>query len=234
MTKNHLKRISSPKTWGIKRKEAVFVTRPNPGAYKMDQGLSINAVLRDLMGVSKNTKETKNFLNQGDVLVDGNKVQDHRFTTGLMSVISFPKTKENFRMLFSKGGKLVLIPISEAESNIKLCKVTGKKILGKDKIQINLFDGRNILVKKDDYKVGDSLVIELPSQKIKEFFKFEKKATIFLISGKHIGESGIVEDIKGSKVLYKRSSGEVFQTKKDYAFVIGKEKPAISLGETTK
>ena len=36
MVKNHLKRLAAPKTWGIKRKELVWITRPMPGAQSLD------------------------------------------------------------------------------------------------------------------------------------------------------------------------------------------------------
>jgi len=51
-----------------------------------------------------------------------------------------------------------------------------------------------------------------------------------LIGGTHIGENGIIKDIKGKKLVYKRNKEE-FETLKKYAFVIGKEKPVIKLSE---
>ena len=40
---------------------------------------------------------------------------------------------------------------------------------------------------------------------------------------------GKIEDIISNKVTYKGKSGDVIETLKKYVFVVGKDKPAISL-----
>ena len=69
----------------------------------------------------------------------------------------------------------------------------------------------------------------MPSQKIKEHFKFEKRAAIFLMGGKHIGVIGVVENIDGEKLIFKNEKNDVLETRKEHAFVIGKEKPIIKV-----
>ena len=49
------------------------------------------------------------------------------------------------------------------------------------------------------------------------------------MGGKHSGEIGRVEDILEDKITYKRKTGEVVETLRKYVFVIGKEKPVVSL-----
>jgi len=66
---------------------------------------------------------------------------------------------------------------------------------------------------------------------INTHIKLEKGSTIFLIGGKHLGETGTIEDITGNKIIYKIKSNEVFETLKKYAFVIGIDKPIIKLDE---
>ena len=87
---------------------------------------------------------------------------------------------------------------------------------------------KNILVEKSDHKVGDTILIELPSQNIKSHVAFEKGCQIYLTGGKHPGEVGILEEISGNKIKYKQDK-TVYETSKDYAFVIGKDKPIIML-----
>ena len=98
----------------------------------------------------------------------------------------------------------------------------------KGKIQINLNDGRTILTEKKDFKVGDSVLIELPSQKIKQTIKLEKGSLVYLTGGKHIGEIGVIEEFKDNIIVYKRNN-QKHETLKKYALVVGKNKPLISL-----
>ena len=51
MVKNHLKTISVPKTWPVKRKEKVWITRPNSGSHTLQNSLSLNFVLKDLLNL---------------------------------------------------------------------------------------------------------------------------------------------------------------------------------------
>lgn len=222
--KSHLKRLASPKIWKIRKKKIRFVTKPK-GSLKYT--MPLNVVLRDILKYSKTTKETKVILQTKEVLVNGRRIKDHRFGIGLMSILAIPSIGEFYRVLLDKKGKLFLLEIKKEESNVKPCKIINKKILKKKKIQINLFDGRNILVDKDSYKVGDSVLMEFP-QKIKDHFKLEKGATIYLVGGRHVGETGVVEDIKGRDITFKAEAG-VEQTKRRYAFIVGKTKPVIAL-----
>ena len=102
-------------------------------------------------------------------------------------------------------------------------------LLVKGKVQLNFYDGKNKLAEKNDYKVGDSILLSLPDQKISKHLKLQKKATIFLTSGKHVGETGKIEDIAENKIIYKDHNGELVETLKEYAFVIGEDKSLIAL-----
>ena len=138
--------------------------------------------------------------------------------------MEFVSINEYFRVILNKKGKIDLIKISKEESLVKPCKIIGKSMV-KGKLQLNLFDGKNIIVDKGPYKVGDSLVLSLPEQKIVNHLKLEKKSSIFLTGGKHIGETGNVEDIIENKIIYKDENGSLIETSKDYAFVIRKNEP---------
>ena len=229
MAKKHLKRLVAPKSWKIKRKGIVFVTRPKPGMHSKKNSISLNLVLRDMLKYAKTTRDVKVILSKGDVLVDGKQRKDHRFSVGVMDLIEIPKIKDCFRVLLNKKGNISLVKLKPDEAKIKLCKVVGKTIIKKGKMQVNLNDGKNILVDKNDYKTGDTLVVEVPEHKIKEHLKFEKSAFVYLSGGKHKGESGIIEEIKNSIIKVKPESGESFETSKRFAFVIGREKPIITL-----
>ena len=223
----HLSRLASPKKWNIRKKGIKWVARPLPGAHSLKDGIHLLSIFRDILEYGSTLKEVKNILSNEEIYIDGKRRKNPRFIVGLMDVIFIPKTKETFRILLTKKGKLTLLPIDEKEANIKPCKIKGKKAV-KKKIQLNLFDGKNILVDKTDSKVGDTLLIEVPSLKIKDSFALEKGNHIYLTGGKHIGETGILHEISNKTILIK-SKKELIKTSKIHAFVIGKTKPAIKL-----
>jgi small subunit ribosomal protein S4e len=230
MVKKHLKTLTVPKTWPIKRKGQKFVIRPNPGK-SFTYSMPIALIFKNNLKYCKTTKEAKAILLDKEILVDGKRRLDTKYLIGLMDVLSFPIAKEYYRILINTQKKLQLIPIEKKESSLKVVKITGKKVLNKGKIQLNLFDGRNILVKKDNYAVGDSVLIELPGQEIKEHFKLGKGNYAFLISGKHTGEHGKIMDVSEGKegsVTIKTTKHE-FKTSKDSIYLVGKEKPAIKI-----
>lgn len=226
----HISRLAMPKSWPIKRKGVKWITRPLPGAHSIKSGLSLNLVFRNLLGYAKTTKEVKNILYNQEILVNGIRRKDVRFIVGLMDIIGIPKLKKYFRVLLDKRGKLALAQIKSDEANILPCRIEKKAQLKKKKTQLNLCGGRNILVEKNEYKIGDTVILELPSQKITHLIKLEKGNLIYLTGGKHTGAIGIIEGIKAGIITYKREKS-TFETLAKYAFVIGKEKPVISLLE---
>ena len=229
MVKRHLKRLVAPRSWKIKRKGITFVTRPKPGMHSKKNSTSINIVLRDMLGYTKTTRDIKMVIADKGILVDKKQIKDHRFSVGVMDIIEMPKINKCFRILLNKNGDLYPVEIKGDETKIKLCKIVGKTVIKKGKIQLNFNDGRNVIIDKNNYRTGDTLVVQLPEQKIKEHLKLEKDAFVYLSGGKYKGESGIIEEIKNSKIKVKSKHGESFQTSKKFAFVVGKEKSIITL-----
>ncbi|MBW2979107.1 30S ribosomal protein S4e [Candidatus Woesearchaeota archaeon] len=222
----HVKRLAAPRTWPIARRKHIWIIKPLAGKHPLDRGLPLLVILRDLLGYAKTRHEAKKIVNAGEVLVDGVKAKDLKMIVGLMDVLEFPKLNEAYRVVINPKGKLHLIRIDAGEKNKKLCKVVGKKKVKSGKMQLNGFDGRNFLY-DGDVKVGDSLLIELPSQKVLEHFKLEKGVVVYLTGGKHIGMLGKVEGV--DKEIKLVVGDEVIETDKQFVFVVGKEKPAITL-----
>ena len=150
---------------------------------------------------------------------------------GIFDTIEFSNINENFRVIADKNGKIGLAKIKKEEVSLKPCKIIGKTAV-RGKIQLNLFDGNNMLTDNKSYKVGDTLLLELPDKKIAKHLKLDKKSAILLTGGKHIGETGHVEGISGNKIIYKNPNGELVETSKKYAFVVGDSKPLITIHET--
>lgn len=230
MTKAHLKRMAAPKTWNVERKTTKFITRAKPGAHTIQLGIPLTVFFKEILKKVKTTKELKFILHTQEILVDGKKRHDTSSMIGFMDVMSIPKTKENYRVLINTKNKLYAQEINEKESKIKPCKLIRKTVLGKDKIQLSFTDGRTILVKKNDYKTGDTLILEIPSQKIIEHIKLDKGCTIMLYNGKHVGIVGKVDDIQGNTINL-TANKKKYETHKKYAFVIGQDKPTIKIAE---
>jgi len=227
-------RLAAPKSWPIERKISRWILRPVCGPHAIKNCLPIGVILKEILKHSKTTKEVNFILNQGFVLVNNIVRKDKKFPIGLMDVFEIKPLNESYRMVFSKKGKLSLLKIKD--KGIRICKIIGKTTVKAKKTQLNLNDGRNILISKGDYHVGDSVVLDLAKQSIKDSLKLEKGAAVYLIGGKHIGYIGKVKDIIAANGLQKSKivldiAGKEFETLKEYAFVVGKEKPVIELGE---
>lgn len=228
MGKYHMKRLAAPKTWAITRKNAKFVTKPISGPHGLEKGIPFSTAMKEILKFASTTREVRKILHANDIKIDGRVVKDFRLPIGIFDTIEFSATNECYRALFNKKGKIEMVKISKEETRLKPCKITGKTAANK-KVQLNLYDGRNILVDKDVYKTGDSVLLALPEQKISKHLKLDRKSAIFLTGGKHIGETGNVEDIVGNKIIYKDENGGMVETSKKYAFVVGDSKPLITI-----
>lgn len=225
----HLKRYVAPKTWKIKRKGIKYISKPSPGTHKIDMSLPMVVILRDMLGYANSSREVKYILEKKNVTVDGIRRRDYRFPVGLFDVLSLNDINEHFRVILDKKGKIDLIKIGKDESVLKLCRIKGKCVV-KGKVQLNLYGGRNIIVKEDEYKTGDAVLLDLSKKnEIKQKIRLDKNVLVYLTGGRHIGQTGKVQDIIGNRVLYKTESGEVVETLKKDVFPIGKDKPLISL-----
>jgi len=233
MGKSHLKRITMPKSWPIAKKENVWITMPATGTHSFRKSMSINTVLKEIIKCADTTKEVKHILNDGKVKIDGILRKDYKFPVGLMDIISVEGLKKEYRLLIDTHGKFRLQELSKTETNIKPRKIIGKKQMKGGKSQVNLFDGKNLFVEKD-YNVNDTLVFDTKTDKVKDHFKFEKGALIYIVDGNQVGELGILKEVlesEGSnqtKIVCTKGKEE-FTTLKSYAFVIGKTKPVITL-----
>lgn len=228
MVKLHLKRFTSPNTWPIPKKKITYVTRPNPGAHKLEHQVPISLFLRDIVGIVNSQKEVKYVLHNKDCLVDGALCHDNKRPVGLLDVISLPKIDKYFRVSINTKNKLVAVEIDKKEASTKVCKVTSKKSIKGGKTQIGTLDGRSFIVDDAKYTISDSLVISVPDQKITDVLEFKKGATIVLDAGKHVGAVATVEEIDGDIIIV-RVGENSFRTKKAYALVIGKSKPIIAV-----
>ena len=194
-------------------------------------------IIRDLLKLADTSRDAKKIIKTKNVLVDGKPRKDLRYPVGLFDLIDIPKEGKMYRVVPDKHG-LILIEAPKKESNLKICRIKNKTMVKGGNIQLNLYDGKNIVIKdkKEDYNTGDSVLIELPSQKIVEHIKMEKGVVAILTGGQNIGDIINIKDIittksrEPNKVVCKKEDRE-FEAIMDYVYVVGKEKPLIKLTE---
>ena len=214
---NHLKRIAAPRSWMIDRKNHVFVMKPLPSGHALKQGLPLGLVLRDVLGLGRTLVEIKKVLHGSEVLIDGKRQKDPHYLVGLFDVISLPSLKKAYLVAFDTKGRMVVKETKPTETS-KLCKVVGKTVLGKDKIQLHLHDGKNVL-SSQKVQVGDTVTLRFPSLSIEEVLPLKPGSHVYLTGGKHQGEWGTVKGIKGNEATYISKEKET-ATLKRYLFVL--------------
>ncbi len=185
-------------------------------------------------------------ISSGKVEIDGKIQREESFPIGLMDVLSIPEAEGVYRVLPSEKG-LILYPIGKEEAKFKLCRIEDKTVVKGENLQLNLHDGRNILVlvkdaqkpDEDIYQTLDTLKISLPNQEIIGHVRLAEGASVLVIGGKNIGKWGKIVTIEGkpgqkrreSLVTMEDKSGNRFQTTLDFVLVLGENQPQISLPE---
>jgi small subunit ribosomal protein S4e len=159
-----------------------------------------------------------------------------------MDVLSVEKMNKHYRILPDSHYGLILHEISEKESTFKLCRIISKTNIKGGHVQLNLHDGRNILIrvkdpkspKEDVYKRMDVLKISVPEQEIIKVLNFKENNLAIIMSGKNIGQVGKIVNIlkrfgpKASTVSIQHN-GSHTETLYDYTFIIGEDQTEIDL-----
>jgi len=227
------KRLAASKAIAMARKEHAWHIKTRPGPHKKENSLALSFVLRDLLAIAKNAKEAKNILSKGLVQVDGKTAKNAKRPVGLFDLITIVPEKKTFRILFNKKGK-IMVKEEESKQNEKICKVIGKKAIAKKEIQLTTNDGRTIKEKKTDVSVGDSLLIQVPEQKVLKVLRQQPKKTVLVIAGKHIGDVAKVKELQAGtmnreKLLTLETKEGEFKTVESNIVVVGDEKPVIKV-----
>jgi small subunit ribosomal protein S4e len=219
------------------KKEKKWIVTPKPGPHKKFESIPLLIIVRDLLKLADTVKEVNRIIKNKEVLVDGKPRVDRKYPVGLFDVIHIPKIDKQYRVVPSRTG-LKLIEVPKKEANLKLSRIRNKTMTKGGILQLNLHDGKNILLDKKEekktYNTGDSLLLELPKQKILEHIKMEKEATAILTAGQNMGDIAKIKDIimtrsrEPNKVLCTKDERE-FEAIIDYVFVVGKTKPVIKI-----
>jgi len=232
---NHLKRLNAPRTLQLHRKEKKWTIRASSGPHELAKAIPLGILIRDYLNLCDTQREAKHILSNGEILIDGIVRKSNKFPAGLMDVISIPKLKKHFRIVYDKRGKITILAISSSDAEWKLRRIENKTHVSGKKIQLNFHDGYNMIIKKDEYKSGDVLKIMFSDKKINDVYPRQKGAISLITGGSHIGELATLQDLEiiaSSKPnLAKMKGVNEFTTLEKYVFPVGKTKPVIAVPE---
>lgn len=229
------KRLAASKVVPVLRKENAWQIKASSGPHKKRNSAALGFVLRNMIGVAANARETRSLLNQGLVLVDGNTAKDAKRPVGLFDLVTVIPEKKTFRVLFNRRGRLCLSE-EKFEEREKICKVVGKKSIAGNVIQLVTNDGRTFKEKKTEACVGDSLLVVVPEQKVLKVIRQASGKTALVIDGKHIGmvakvKSFVAGTMRRPKLANLETKDGNFGTVESNIVIVGDDKPAIKLSE---
>lgn len=187
----HTKRQEVPRNWPIERKGSTFIVRP---FRSLEEGVPVLVVLRDMLEMAQNRKEAKKIIYNKKVTLNGKQIKDEKNAVLLFDVIRLVPAKKSYRLDLDVKGKFTLNEIPEKESNKKISKVQGKKVLKGKRFQLNLSDGRNF---NSDIKcqINDSVIIDLDKKQIEKCLQLKEGSKALVFAGKHAGKRGSIEKI---------------------------------------
>ncbi|WP_254545275.1 30S ribosomal protein S4e [Halomarina pelagica] len=221
----HQKRLSVPKSWPVARKTATFTVKAGAGPHG-EAGVPLLVLLRDVLGYVDSKKEARYALEQGSVLVNGQRPSDERRPIGMFDILSFPDRDEHYRVFPGEGGRLALTAIAADAADSKLGKVVGKRHVSGGDVQLSLHDGSTLLTDDESVACKDSIVVDNESTEIVAHFPYEEGALVTAVDGQHAGEIGEIEEITvtagsgSNSVTVSQEDVEGFETVEEYVVVI--------------
>jgi len=218
----------APPTWPVERKGNKYVISSKGGSNKYT--IPVGIAIRDLLKYADNLREVRQLINQKIVRIDGKIASDYRRHLSTMDILSI--NNEHYRIMPTRKG-YALIVANDHEK--KLLKITNKKSLKDNKTQLNFHDGRNIIVDKDVYKTGDTVLFDIKAGKMSDVIQCKRGVVALIVEGKSRGVVGKIEEIinvrglQPSRILIKTGDKKI-ETLKNHVIVIGSEKPAVNIG----
>ncbi|EKX43680.1 small subunit ribosomal protein S4e, cytoplasmic [Guillardia theta CCMP2712] len=223
--RKHLKRITAPKHWMLDKLTGVFAPRPSAGPHKLRECIPLLLLIRNRLKYALTYSEAKVIMNSRSIKVDGKIRTDVTYPCGFMDVLSIEKTGEHFRLLHDTKGRFVLHRLTQADAQHKLCRVKSLGV-GINKVPyIVTHDGRTIRYPDPLIKPNDTVQIDLATNTIIGFSKFEVGNVCAITGGHNIGRVGIIQSTEkhpGSHniVHIKDKTGATWATRQSNVFVL--------------
>jgi ribosomal protein S4E len=205
----HITRQEATKKLPIPRKGSKYLARTFSD---IDSSVSVVAALRDMLKIAATAKEVKTMIINKAIKINGRVVYDYRESIKLFNLLEAGKT---FKLTLLPTGKFTFEQVSD---KTRLCKVTNKRLVEGNQIQLNLHDGSNV-ISKEKISVGDSVYLDLEN-KIKSVVPLNGAKKGMLISGKYLGQTVAIQNLEGNKITVKLANGESAVLNKNQVVVI--------------
>jgi len=232
--KKHQKRLSAPSHWLLDKLSGAYAPKASPGPHKLRDCMPLIVFIRNRLKYALNGREVKQIVMQRLIKVDGKVRTDPTYPAGFQDVIGIEKTGENFRLVYDTKGRFAVHRITAEESEYKLGKVRRVQ-LGKGGIPFLVtHDARTIRYPDPKIKVNDTVKIDLATGKITDFIEFDTGVIAMVTGGRNQGRVGVITHRErhdgGFNIVHiKDAVDNEFATRESNVFVIGREKPWISL-----
>ncbi|OAY71129.1 40S ribosomal protein S4-3 [Ananas comosus] len=214
--KKHLKRLNAPKHWMLDKLGGAFAPKPSSGPHKARECLPLILILRNKLKYALTYREVIAILMQRHVMVDAKVRTDKTYPAGFM-------------------GRFRLHSIKDEEAKFKLCKVRSVQFGQKGIPYLNTYDGRTIRYPDPLIKANDTIKLDLETNKIVDFIKFDVGNVVMVTGGRNTGRVGVIknrEKHKGSfeTIHIQDATGHEFATRLGNVYTIGKgTKPWVTL-----
>jgi len=213
----------------------VWAPRPAQGPHKLRESIPLTILIQNRLKYALTYVEALKICAQRLIKIDGKVRTDTTYPAGFMDVISLEKTNEFFRLIYDIKGRFNVHRITKEEAKYKLCKVKKVLVGPKGVPMIVTHDGRTIRYPDPHVKVNDTIRLDLASNKIEDYIKFDSGNLVMITGGHNLGRVGVItsrERHPGSFdiVHVKDAANNTFATRLSYVFLIGKgNKPWVSL-----
>jgi small subunit ribosomal protein S4e len=197
----HQTRKASTTKLPIPRKGTKYIVR---AAGYVDSSVPVLIAVRDMLKLAKTSKEVKNLVHNRLLKLNGKAVKDYHESIKLFNLFEAGKT---YALSILPSGKFTFVETKN--KNSRLCKITGKRMIGKNLFQFNLHDGSNI-TDKNTFTIGDSVYLSLDGKVVKTI-PLKEGSDVFIMSGRHIGKEGKAGSMSGNRILvnFKENSAQI-------------------------
>ncbi len=202
----HLKRAQVSGNLVIPRKKNKYFVRQYPGRHKNRDSVAILSLLRDVMKITENAKESRFLIRNGFVKVDGAVVKEEKFGVGFGDLVDIKGDK--FLVSVTDKGKICVIE-DPRDGNLKLVKIVSKMMGPKGKTVFFTNDSRNIASDNEKLQIGDSILFNVSSKQIEKVIPLDQGAEIMVFTGKNSGKKGKVIEISGKNVVIENKGSKL-------------------------
>jgi Ribosomal protein S4E len=209
--KRHIKSLAAPAYFGIERKRQKYVANPTAGRHSKEKSVPVSLALKRL-GISKTRLEVSRIVKDGQVTVNGKKVNNVRYPIGFSDVLGIGK--RSFVVGIDRHGVVEIKESEEKSLHSRTLKITGKYKTKKGEVMLRLHDGTIIKADKEA-KINDSVILKGDSVKL---IKLKEGSGCFVIGGVHVGSLGKIASVKegtrttDKSITVESNDGQRFET----------------------